>query len=446
MMMSKTAPPATIKFSLKPYPLQQEIADDKHRFKVVIIGRQAGKSWLARYSALDGAVNRKSKVLWVSPTAGSARTHWNALTSILVRSKLPCNILKATREIFFPNGGYINLRSAHEPDSLRGESVDLLILDEASYFKDGEYAWSQVLLPMVTATKGKIILLTTPRGKDWVYDLYKLGQDTESVYYKSWQVSSYVSPYQDTALLDSLQQTLPATAFREEYLAEFLDDRGGVFTGVKEAMIGEWHEAPRTGRQYVIGVDWGSTKDSTVVAVLDYEARALVHLVRFTGVAPNQQIERIVTELVRWQPLRSFIERLGVGETYYQLLRERLGDAYSYDQREYGEAGVLNETLGGYRISAVSVNNMIKRQMIERLANDITRKQFILPEKDPYNLMTLYLKETEDIERIQTEKIVTYKALTSHDDMVIATALAYKGIPPKRRDNAHTFNKSPFRR
>jgi hypothetical protein len=85
--------------------------------------------------------------------------------------------------------------------------------------------------------------------------------------------------------------TLPDRAFRQEYLAEFLEDTGGVFRNVRRLIRGTLRD-PRPGERFFIGVDLAKYMDFTVITVLD-ERGDLVYFDRFNQIDWNLQKDRI---------------------------------------------------------------------------------------------------------------------------------------------------------
>ena len=71
----------------------------------------------------------------------------------------------------------IAVRSAYHPDRLRGEGLDLVVLDEAAYME--ARVWSEIVRPMIAQSRGSALFLSTHRGHNWFRDLYKIGLDPE---------------------------------------------------------------------------------------------------------------------------------------------------------------------------------------------------------------------------------------------------------------------------
>lgn len=481
-----------VQFAFKPYDLQQEIIDyldgkylneygEEYRFFVAVFGRQSGKSWLAKYVLLDHAANRDEKTMWVAPSIPTARSHWNDLVQLIqdsgmIEGGFVTKISQASKEIHFAGGGYIAVRSALEPDNLRGASLDLLILDEAAFFRDGAYVWWSVCMPMVSATGGKVLFTTTPNGRNWLYEVYNMGLDPKSRFYKSWTATSYASPYQDKNLLDDTKKQMPSLQWREEYMAEFLAEGGGVFAGVEQAAVIETLAYPEQDvdiDRYVAGIDIGFNNDFTAFTVIDTVNREQVFGERFTNLGTVRTVKRIVELLDIWQPKVTHIEKNGVGEYMVDLIKlvvsgQPIDDLLGFINERVASDEIegedsLNE-VGKHKIKTVHMDNAIKRELVERLAADIEYGRLkILAEKTPEDSIQEYgttqISEMSTYERQPTASgmQITYNAAEgSHDDTIAALYLAYKGVKKLTRQDIlsivkgkelekREYKSSPFR-
>lgn len=429
-----------LKISMKLHKAQQEVYDDPHRFKIVVFGRQSGKSYLARYMCLEGAANLDKKVMWVSPSIPSARTHWNEIVRLLSKSKYPVLIKQTSKEIFFPNGGYLVVRSAQVPDNLRGDSLDLIVCDEAAFYPNGEYLWDKVLVPMVTATKGSIVLCTTPKGRNWVYNLFELGLKPNP-FYKSFRITSYDSPYQDKALLDEIRRTRPDKKFREEYLAEFIADSGGVFSKIEEAAVTPHLDKPLANGRYVCGIDWANEPDYTALVTIDIVNRSVVNLKRFNGMYPNEQIQAIREHMYLWYPEIIVVEKNGLGETFFRLLQSELRDTsegVGLDEvSQQIEIRFKDVYVAGFKLRGVHWNSAFKRDAVDRLAADIELGRFKLLSTESREGQVMISEFSTYERRVTKAGNIEYGAQEgATDDTVMATVLAYLAVPKVRFDNA----------
>lgn len=454
-----------IQFALKPYPLQQEVIDhldnkilnangDPYRFLILAIGRQAGKSWLAKYLLLLRAATQAQRCMWVAPTIPTARGHWDNLVAMIEKSGMPTKkISQAAKQIIFPEGGEITVRSAVEPDNLRGGTLDLIVLDEAAFYRDGIYIWYSVVLPMVTASGGKVLFTSTPSGRNWFYDLYMNGQDPKNPLYKSWQAPSSISPYQDPKLLESLRKEMPELQWKEEFEAQFLADGSSVFAGAEDAATVDMEEGPEPGMEYVAGIDFGFNHDASVVTIVNKTTGRQVYAERFFNFGTIGTIRKLVEVLRHWQPTSIMVERNGIGESLFGILRAALTDTLRNHISDDAILDALSErsrnldpdpppdgsvhavlTTWGGKLRAVHMDNKTKREYVEKLAAAIEYKRLLILKPEPgtvghyqLNEMSTYVRE-----RTQSGLDVTYNAVKgAYDDTVSALYLAYSQVNPK---------------
>ena len=114
---------------------QQEVFNDPARFRVVCAGRRCGKSLLAAWTMIIQAVSTpKVQVIYVAPTHRQSRgIMWGLLSDLahpVITNKHVYN-----REISLVNGSTIHLEGAARPDTLRGVSLEYLVLDEFAEMK-----------------------------------------------------------------------------------------------------------------------------------------------------------------------------------------------------------------------------------------------------------------------------------------------------------------------
>ena len=63
-----------------------------------------------------------------------------------------------------PGGGWLQFKTSEETDSLRGESIDLAIIDEAAHTRDLQNIWELALRPCLLDRKGSAWFISTPNG------------------------------------------------------------------------------------------------------------------------------------------------------------------------------------------------------------------------------------------------------------------------------------------
>ena len=171
---------------------QAQVRDEPARFKVVACGRRWGKTELGKTALLETAIKERKRGWWLAPTAMMASQVWRDLKASL-RYMPGVSISESERRIDLAGGGMIAVRSAHHPDNLRGEGLDLAVLDEAAFMAPN--VWPEIVRPMLASTRGGALFLSTPFGRNWFWDQYRLGMDDEVPEWMSFQFSTASNPH-----------------------------------------------------------------------------------------------------------------------------------------------------------------------------------------------------------------------------------------------------------
>ena len=238
---------ADLNFQLLPW--QQEVFSDKTRFKVVAAGRRCGKSRMAAVTLLIEGLRcpQGSAVLYVSPTMGQSRQIvWDLLLDL--GRDIITNSHVNNLDITLINGARIYVRGADRPDTLRGVSLTYAVLDEVADIKPE--AWEQVIRASLSDKKGRALFIGTPKGRNWFYDTFKLGESGGDSDWKSWHFTTQDNPLIDPTEIESAKKTLSTFAFKQEYMASFSNAGSDIF---KEEWI-KYGVEPEHG-SYFISID-----------------------------------------------------------------------------------------------------------------------------------------------------------------------------------------------
>ena len=172
--------------------------------------------------AIDGAT-----IWWVAPSYPTivASEIWSHL-------KLACqgawsNKSEVDKRIEFGNGGSITIRSADNPDSLRGPGLDGLFVDEAAFLS--VEAWEKALRPALSDKQGWCIFASTPNGRNWFHDLFKHTIDWEN--WERWQLPSSCNPLVTGKELEQIKRTSGPRVFAQEHEAQFTEIEGALWPG-----------------------------------------------------------------------------------------------------------------------------------------------------------------------------------------------------------------------
>lgn len=243
---------------------QHLVRTSKARFKVVVCGRRWGKTLLGACLCLETAL-KGGYVWWVAPEYWRAKIAWRMMLKLI--EPIPgAQIHRADAIITFASGGWIQLKSAVRPDMLRGEGLDLVVIDEVADV--AEEAWEASLEPTLTDRRGSALFIGTPKGRTWFYGLYQRGLDRGRYpEWQSWRMPTSTNPFIARDELRRLEAQKPGRVWRQEYLAEFVTFEGRVYE-----MFSPECPAVFRGplpdfvyREYIGGIDFGFTNPSALV-------------------------------------------------------------------------------------------------------------------------------------------------------------------------------------
>ena len=227
-------------------PWQQKVYSDKARFKVVAAGRRCGKSYLAAWTLLINALqSTKGWTIYVAPTQNQARQIlWRQLLEIAhpVIKKSHINNL----DIELVNGQTIGLRGSDRPDTMRGLSLNYVVLDEYADMKPEVF--EEILRPALSDLEGPAMFIGTPKGRNHFYELYKYGEISEDDEWTSYHFTSYDNPFLKKSEIDAAKRSMSSQAFRQEFMASFESKGSEMF---KEDWVRFSEEEPDTGDYYI---------------------------------------------------------------------------------------------------------------------------------------------------------------------------------------------------
>jgi hypothetical protein len=387
------------------FPKQQSIFDSLARYKIVAKGRRFG---LTKGAANDfikkGLQGGFSKGLWVD-TVNSNIERYVERYFLPHLTKLPTTVWnwRKQQKILQIRNSYIDFRSADNPHNIEGFGYDKYFLNEAGIILRDEYLWNNAIRPMLWDFKAEGVIGGAPKGKGVFFELFQRGLDPNQKDFKSFRFSSFDNPYiQHDQIMEDIK-SMPQRVVEQEIYAEFLDDTGVVFRGVKDIATAQPQE-PQQGHMYVIGCDLAKVQDYTVMAVYDRKTNKQVYQVRFNQLEWPFQKEKIKDLSKKFNNALVMLDATGIGDPITDdLLR------------------------AGVPVEPIHLTNEIKKQIIEKLANWIELKNItMLNLQETINELNSF---TYDISE-KTGRVFYNAPVGFHDDIVIAHALAIWSLQP----------------
>lgn len=285
------------KLHIKLHKGQADVFRHPARFRTLVAGRRFGKTTLARAEIIRAARGRGPKMIWyVAPTFTMARDlMWDELLA-----NLPNSWIKKTHEtrleIRLINGVVIQLKGADRPDTLRGRALHFLILDEYQDFRPG--VWQEVLFPTLTTTRGRALIIGTPKSFNHFYEMYRLGQlrkNQRKLEYMSWQVPTILSPFFPPSEIETARNSMDPKSFRQEFEASFESMSGRVYYQFdRREHVGDYPYNPKL--PIIVGQDFNvDPMSSAIMQVQDNGEVWVVDEIHF----PNSNSVEVADELDR---------------------------------------------------------------------------------------------------------------------------------------------------
>jgi predicted phage terminase large subunit-like protein len=299
------------------HPAQIEIACDQSRFKVVAAGRRFGKGILGVAAALRYA-SEGGKCRWIAPSYASDSFQAGRSAALELTRQIPgVEFHQQKREFSFAalGGGWLQFRTAEEPDSLRGEGINFVVFDEAAHIDNLEEMWEQCVRPSLMDFCGDAWFISTPNGFNYFNELFLKARNSDD--WASWQFSTMCNPHIAPSEIAELRASLPKLVARQEIDAEFVQLAGALFkrqninviehepAGV--AWVRSWDLAftEKTTSDYTAGAKMGMTADGTIV-IADVVSgrmewpeavRCVANTARLDGPAVRQGIEVVSAQV-----------------------------------------------------------------------------------------------------------------------------------------------------
>ena len=401
----------------KPHETQlpvHEYCNDKDTFFITVdAGRQSGKTALSQQQALYWALNNtKVLVYWVSPTNSQANKVYKQLVDMVAEYPFVknCKGSVGDLEIEFKNGSMIKFRSAAQEDSLRGETVDYLIIDEAAFTK--ESVFQEILLPMLNIRGKKCLIISTPKGKNWFFYQYMRGLKNEDIKYKSFKFTSADNPYSNPDIIQLAKESLPSVLFAQEYLGEFVDSTA-IFENINELCRLERIKQPRGTDQYFIGVDIALKNDYTVATVINHNGEVVDYL-RFNDVSSPELKRRLLEYFNLWKPKKIMIEENNQGLPIIDDLK------------------IVHKVtnLVGFKTTATS-----KPEIVNNLINAFSSKKLTLPKDEEYKAEL----EVFTMSMSPTGKPKFEAPQPFNDDIPMSLAITWECLNKYRYNGSYNF-------
>ena len=263
-----------------PRPQQDEIHDNLKRFNVLVCHRRFGKTVLAINALIDAALNKgltNPRYAYIAPLYKQAKTvAWDYLKHF--SRPIPGRTINESElRIDYPNAGRIQLFGADNPDSLRGQYFDGVVVDEVAQCSPSLYG--EVIRPTLADRKGWVLFIGTPKGHDHFFDLYILAKRDPDWYCKKFKASE--TGILDEDELNQAKKQMSESEYRQEFECDF--DISSSFVLIPIQVIEgafdrnvQFHGHPR-----IMGIDVGMSLGGDASAIVIRQGGKITDAIEF---------------------------------------------------------------------------------------------------------------------------------------------------------------------
>jgi hypothetical protein len=361
--------------------------------------------------------NPNSQVMWVAPIYKQAKAciddAWFGVDEKTNKKYIMDYDFESKEKIFdykssemclhMANGARLYLRSADNPDSIVSKGFNLIVVDEAALIS--KEVFYQHILPTARRENCRIVLITTPRGRNYIYELYLKGKEDKNFFSikQTWRDR----PDYPKILLE-LMNSVPEHIRKQEFECEFIDSINSVFRNIDKVFEGKeihfenqnqkWvaENIDYDNEYYICAVDFAKLVDYNVIVVMGIESKRLVYYERFNQVDYSIVIKKLKDICSKFScPL--IYDATGVGQGIGDFLSNEIESVpFTFTSQSKNE--IIN------KLSMAFDNCLIKLPNITTIRNEF---------------------ELFEYEINRTGRL-SYRAPDGkHDDCVMAIAMAY---------------------
>jgi replicative DNA helicase len=293
--------PVSLDKNCKLRDYQVKIVNGSSKKKILRLGRQLGKSFTIQALILYyGCTMPNAKILVIGPQKIHVENIFDEILNLSTASDYLKSQIKGStkqpRRINFINGAVVKGFTTGEDSggkglSIRGQTANIIFIDEADYINDEVMA--NVVMPTQNSFKDPITFLSsTPTGRRSYYR-----NQWDSGFYQTFHVPSNKSPAWSKEKEAEIRAGTTRLGYLHEYDAEWGDQEEGVFSKedlktaakLSELVFKDARAAEGIKKQYsysdeksvlddlikprkrVLGVDWNKSPNGTRLIWCDFD-------------------------------------------------------------------------------------------------------------------------------------------------------------------------------
>jgi hypothetical protein len=192
----------------------------QQRWAVIVAHRRCGKTVACINDLLLRAINEgkdNARYAYIAPYYAQAKSiAWDYLMRYSEPVRVNHNISELWVELM--NGSRIRLFGGDSPDSLRGNYLDGVIIDEMADTKPS--LWGEVIRPLLSDRRGWAVFIGTPKGHNTFYDIYQYATLNPNEWYSKTLRASQTKIIAQEELDDALK-LMTIDQYQQEFECSF---------------------------------------------------------------------------------------------------------------------------------------------------------------------------------------------------------------------------------
>ena len=269
--------------------VQKIVSNDANRFRVLAAGRRFGKSYLAMNEMAKFARFPDQRILAVAPTYKQCKNiWWNDLKGMLIEKNWAKKINESELQITLVNGSTITLRSSENYDALRGAKYNFIVLDECADMKPD--VWFSVLRPTLSDTGGHALFISSPKGRNWFYELWCEGEKDN---YSSYQYTTLDGGFVPPEEVEQARLDLDSRTFEQEYEAQFVSYSGVIYYAFADINVKAYPGPIDKDDVIHVGCDFNIDPMSATVAIIKNDIAWVIDEIEIYGSNTNELTQEI---------------------------------------------------------------------------------------------------------------------------------------------------------
>ena len=208
-----------IKLKYRPRSVFEDFHSREHRWAVIVAHRRCGKTVACINDLIVKALLENkphAQYAYIAPFYSQAKSvAWRYLERFAEPVMTKSNQSELWVELV--NGARIRLFGADNPDALRGNFLDGVVMDEMADMKPS--VWGEIIRPLLADRLGWATFIGTPKGHNAFYDIYNEATKKPNWYVKVLRADQTNLLAQSE--LDDAKATMSSNQYEQEFLCSF---------------------------------------------------------------------------------------------------------------------------------------------------------------------------------------------------------------------------------